>query len=35
MCEIIKRFLDVKVVSFVSDEYFTFWAMFEVPRLGQ
>ena len=28
MCEVIERFLDVKVVSFISDELFSFWAMF-------
>ena len=28
MCEVIERFLDVRVVSFISDEKFTFWAMF-------
>ena len=28
MREVIERFLDVTVVSFISDENFTFWAMF-------
>ena len=28
MCEVIERFLDVKVVSFISDEMFSFRAMF-------
>ena len=28
MCEIIERFLDVKVVSFISDENVSFRAMF-------
>ena len=28
MRKVIERFLDVRVVSFISDEYFTFWAMF-------
>ena len=28
MCEVIERFLDVKVVSFISDEIFSFRAMF-------
>ena len=28
MREVIERFLDVRVVSFISDENFTFWAMF-------
>ena len=32
MSEVIKRFLDIKVVSFISDEYFTFWAMFVLGR---
>ena len=32
MCEIIKRFLDVKVVSFISDENLSFWAMFALGR---
>ena len=26
MCEVIERFLDVKVVSFISDDLFSFWA---------
>ena len=28
MCEIIERFLNVKVVSFISDDIFSFMAMF-------
>ena len=28
MCEVIERFLDVKVASFISDEIFSFRAMF-------
>ena len=32
MREIIKRFLDVKVVSFISDENLSFWAMFALGR---
>ena len=28
MCEVIERFLDVKVVSFISDDFFPFRAMF-------
>ena len=28
MCEVLERFLDVKVVSFISDEFFSFRAMF-------
>ena len=28
MCEVIERFLDVKVVSFISDENISFRAMF-------
>ena len=27
MCEVIERFLDVKVVSFISDEMFSFGAI--------
>ena len=32
MCEVIERFLDAKVVSFISDEMFSFWAMFAPGR---
>ena len=28
MCEVIERFLDVRVVSFISDENCMIWAMF-------
>ena len=28
MCEVIERFLDVKVVSFISDEILSFRVMF-------
>ena len=28
MREVIEIFLDVRVVSFISDEYFSFWAIF-------
>ena len=28
MCEVIERFMDVKVVNFISDEMFSFRAMF-------
>ena len=32
MCEVIEGFLDVKVVSFISDENISFWAMFVLGR---
>ena len=28
MCEVIERFLDVKVVSFIYDDNVSFWTMF-------
>ena len=28
MCEVFEGFLDVRVISFISDENVTFWAMF-------
>ena len=28
MCEVIERYLDIKVVSFISDEFFSFNTMF-------